>query len=378
MSLSNISSNTTPASLDVRSLHSLTRPEGLGRMSKYHQTELKQRNRRDYNPNKFKPDNKQIIWVSNDVKNYNDFILETNDDKTWPGINHTHKTSICKIIEFCIHNGQPMAMVKIIKSDNLTIGDIYPVNSDCLQAEYNKLDIIPLKPMPKRTFEDLNHIIKDKNAQLRADYFAMYVKKNKKHNEIVLLMDGLMRNAKACSDIDIPENDIVIIDRDSNTAWYHKMVSIWLQKPFKTYWTQEITGRKYDGIENCINSNYFQERNRISCMYLDFDCDIPKSITSEMLLNKLPKLKLCGITQTIRNRRNKFPILGRKLKEYKHNGIYCRFSLITDRSMQLSYEHKEIVHLSNDYHIPINKRSKRINKIVLRHTTEFASQRFVI
>lgn len=191
-----------------------------------------------------------------------------------------------------------------------------------------KINLIDLtRKMPKTTLAQLGYNKKCSRAQERSDEFANLANKYyQQFGGYIFILDGTGRNLEALLKIGIPASKIILIDRELLTSLYHRLLSHILGESFITYNTGEFQRHAKDGIENMMSHNLLPYQEEITCAYFDFDCDVPTLLVNCILSDKLPNLRLLGITQAKRNVKTLFPEIGQKLIRWNKGKIRCQFS----------------------------------------------------
>jgi hypothetical protein len=285
-----------------------------------------------------------IRELGNELLSFTPILVTISDDLHWPGISHTNGRSTYRLETFYINDDEKLIIIaETIKSsikgrgkycefraESLNIRNTeWNISGICLNEVNSIQQILDKKSIPKITMDELGHIHRSDHAQERSDEWARQVKKYRKLDEYVLILDGTGRNLNALLKIGIPSKYIILIERDPLTALYHKLLRIRLQENFETHWTQEIERHADDGVENLIHNGKLPHQTEITCAYFDFDSDIPSKLIKSLEYGKLPKLYLCGITQTWRNRKNKFPNIGEEIvPTYDRDGVTCKFMIV--------------------------------------------------
>lgn len=278
---------------------------------------------------RLKPTINHTKQLGNFIVPYKELIITIRDFQLNEETKDNGSESSLLIKEWFIDNDILKVKAEIVVTTNAKwIGLEINPEANKLCSRYNKWEINDIKPMPKTTLDELGYNVEDPYADLRSEFNAISTNHFLKSNEKELLMDGTGRNINYLLKEECSAEQNMIIDKDINVALYHKLLAIRLEQPFESKWTGELIRNNNGGIEECIKQNKLPNQDKISCAYFDFDCDIPKGFTSGLLLKKLPNLRLCGITQTKRGHKNKFPILGKVIRNFDQPRTWCRFMVI--------------------------------------------------
>lgn len=332
----------------------------------------KENNDSKYKGSRFKPKSWQRLELGKSIKRENKSLKVWIPDIVWKGINGTKLKSLYLINEWFIDiHGCVRVVAEIIntRQKEWYTGMKCDFPANWLLARYNEWIITGRNNASKITISNLKYNVKDEGAQKRSDRWAKLVKLNLRPGEYVLILDGTGRNLEALLKVGIPASSIIIIDKDIDTSLYHKLLSIRLQEPFESKWTGELLLRESEGIEGCLLKNVVPHQEKISCAYFDFDCDIPDELTSKLLNNKMPNLRLYGITQTKRGHKNEFPIIGNIINEYgKGKGeVWCKFIQVnkTNENNKTYNKSETIIDLTSDDCIKIHNNTTTVIDLTL-------------
>lgn len=161
-------------------------------------------------------------------------------------------------------------------------------------------------------------------ANERSLYFAELVAKFLDKGEYYAFLDGPGRNLWALVKSHVPTVNGIIFERRSTTAIYHRFMSMILGLKLTTIYCP-------DGFENLILKNQLGTKQglpkdilkRLTCCYFDFCGNPPPEM--EDCIEKMPNLKILGVTIGKRNRISDYPKLGKCIKSYDQRQVTCKF-----------------------------------------------------
>ena len=275
--------------------------------------------------------------LGNEVLTHYTIQLDFDDDRTLNKINNTKQRSMCKVDSFYLDGSILRIIGNIVESKSLDKGSSVDLKAQCLVSNHNMIHCQLIAPFPKMSILELGYIQEHENAQERSNEFCKVVRSHIKPGENVLTLDGNGRNIATLLEKKVcPASNIIVVEMKALTAIYHILLSLITQEQFQTVWTQG-KGQRHSrhGIQRMINKKLLPNQDKISAIYLDFDCDIPKELDISKLPEKFPNLRICAITQTKRRAKHPFPTIGILIKEWnKGLRIRCKFMYLGARKIE--------------------------------------------
>ena len=161
--------------------------------------------------------------------------------------------------------------------------------------------------------------VRDGAAQERSDAFARFVYAKRKPHERVLILDGPGRNLFALLKAGIPANRIIMIEKNPQTAFYHKLISLCLNDGLTTIYTGK------GGLEEFIVAGKFAAES-IAFFYADFCGFLPGTFSEclDILINQNGLHTLC-VTRCHRSVQP-LPSIGDKLCLWRQTAVICQLS----------------------------------------------------